>query len=242
MTADTLHFQQAKKPTREPWFLQIVAKPDQVTRGKSKGKPAQKLTRVAFRVSWLMEFCTKRELQNQTGHSADDWPLVVLKELMDNSLDPREEAEIAPPISLGVRPGSITIRDNGGGIETQSIESILDYTIRVSSREAYVSPTRGAQGNALKTILAMGYVLDRESEDEDSINGEAAHTKHPARNGPTTNQVLIDISQNVALSNSTARLHAGYQARPPPQKKKAPGASRGRQLCMSHRNNGVCHD
>ena len=31
--------------------------------------------------------------------------------------------------------------------------------MRVSSREAYVSPTRGAQGNALKTILAMPFVL-----------------------------------------------------------------------------------
>ena len=28
-----------------------------------------------------------------------------------------------------------------------------------------MSPTRGAQGNALKTILAMGYVLDRERQD-----------------------------------------------------------------------------
>ena len=63
--------------------------------------------------------------------------------------------------------------DNGGGIETETIESILDYTIRVSSREAYVSPTRGAQGNALKTILAMGYVLDREREDVNSINNDA---------------------------------------------------------------------
>lgn len=43
----------------------------------------------------------------------------------------------------------------------------------MSSREAYVSPTRGAQGNALKTILAMGYVLDREREDADGINNEA---------------------------------------------------------------------
>jgi hypothetical protein len=34
--------------------------------------------------------------------------------------------------------------------------------------------TRGAQGNAFKTILAMGYVLDREREDEDGINAEAA--------------------------------------------------------------------
>jgi hypothetical protein len=30
----------------------------------------------------------------------------------------------------------------------------------VSSREAYVSPTRGAQGNALKTVLAMPFALD----------------------------------------------------------------------------------
>jgi hypothetical protein len=129
-----------------------VAKPDRATREKSKAKSERKLTRVAFRVSRLMEFCTKRELQNQTGHSVYEWPLVVLKELMDNALDACEEAEIAPVISIAVKPGSITIRDNGGGIETETI---------VSSREAYVSPTRGAQGNALKTILAMGYVLDR---------------------------------------------------------------------------------
>ena len=40
------------------------------------------------------------------------------------------------------------------------IEDILDFTVRVSSREAYVGPTRGAQGNALKTLLAMPFVLD----------------------------------------------------------------------------------
>jgi DNA topoisomerase VI subunit B len=109
-----------------------------------------------------MEFCTKRELQNQTGHPVHDWPLVVLKELMDNALDACEEAEVAPVIEVIVGVGSITIVDNAGGFETDTIESILDYSIRVSSREAYVSPTRGAQGNALKTVLAMGYVLDRE--------------------------------------------------------------------------------
>jgi hypothetical protein len=116
-------------------------------------------------VSRLMEFCTRRELQNQTGHSVDEWPLVVLKELMDNALDACEEAEVAPVLSIIVKPGSIVIEDNADGIRTGTIKSILDYSIRVSSREAYVSPTRGAQGNALKTILAMGYVLDRERQD-----------------------------------------------------------------------------
>ena len=89
-------FQQAKKSRKRAQFLQIVAKPDRATRGKPKAKSEPKLTRVAFRVSRLMEFCTKRELQNQTGHSAYDWPLVVLKELMDNALDACEEAEVAP--------------------------------------------------------------------------------------------------------------------------------------------------
>jgi DNA topoisomerase VI subunit B len=121
-----------------------------------------------------MEFCTRRELQNQTGHSVHDWPVVVLKELVDNALDACEEAEIAPVISIDVEPGLIAIQDNGGGIATDTIKSILDYTIRVSSREAYVSPTRGAQGNALKTILAMGYVLDRERDSMRGINNEAA--------------------------------------------------------------------
>jgi DNA topoisomerase VI subunit B len=93
--------------------------------------------------------------------------LVVLKELMDNALDACEEAEVAPVIEVIVGPGSITITDNAGGFAAKTIDSILDYNIRVSSREAYVSPTRGAQGNALKTILAMGYVLDRERAGSD---------------------------------------------------------------------------
>jgi hypothetical protein len=130
-------------------------------RRSGRAKPEPKLTRVAFKVSRLMEFCSERELQKQTGHSFHDWPLVVAKEIVDNALDACEEAEVAPEITISVDPDTIFIQDNAEGIDTETIELILDYTIRVSSREAYVSPTRGAQGNALKTILAMGYVLDR---------------------------------------------------------------------------------
>ena len=112
-----------------------------------------------------------RELQNQTGHSVGEWPLVVAKELLDNALDAAEEAEVAPVIEVVVGPGTISIQDNAGGFDAETIESVLDYTIRVSAREAYVSPTRGAQGNALKTILAMGYVLDMERQ-EDGKKGD----------------------------------------------------------------------
>ena len=156
-------FQQAKNPAETPPFLQIVAKPGQ---GATRGKLEPKLTRVNFKVSRLMEFCNERELQNQTGHSTWDWPLVVAKETIDNALDACEEAEVAPDITVIVEPDTIIIQDNANGIDAETIRSILDYTVRVSSREAYCSPTRGAQGNALKTILAMGYVLDRERGDD----------------------------------------------------------------------------
>jgi DNA topoisomerase VI subunit B len=156
----TAPFEPAKNPSDDPRFLQIEAKPKRAA-GKAKAEP--KLTRVAFKVSRLMEFCSERELQNQTGHGVYEWPLVVAKETIDNALDACEEAEVAPDITITVDSGTIIVQDNAAGIDTETIKSILDYTIRVSSREAYVSPTRGAQGNALKTILAMGYVLDRKS-------------------------------------------------------------------------------
>jgi hypothetical protein len=154
--------QQAKKPAGQPRFLPIVA--DRIVR-KSEAKAEPKLTRVAFAVSRLMEFCSLRELQNQTGHSTWDWPLVVIKELVDNALDAAEETEVAPDIAVTVERDRIVVQDNAGGISAATIAAVLDYTVRVSSREAYVSPTRGAQGNALKTLLAMDYVLARAAAD-----------------------------------------------------------------------------
>jgi DNA topoisomerase VI subunit B len=153
-------FHPGKNLAQEPRNAPIVAAP-----GSSPGAGPHKLTRVAFRTSRLMEFCNMRELQNQTAHSFHEWPLVVAKELIDNSVDSAEEFEVAPSILVDVRRDAdrdvMIVADNAGGIDASTIESVLDYTIRVSSREAYVSPTRGAQGNALKTILAMGYALDR---------------------------------------------------------------------------------
>jgi len=177
MAKTAADFQQAETPTADDRFLQIVANVAKAAEGaqavtdapaavRAPGVQQQhKLSRVTFRVSRLTEFCSLKELQAQTGHQILDWPLVVIKELMDNALDACEEAELAPSIAIAVSPGAITVRDNGTGIPETTIRSILDYTVRVSSREAYVSPSRGAQGNALKTILAMGYVIDREGAD-----------------------------------------------------------------------------
>jgi DNA topoisomerase VI subunit B len=118
------------------------------------------LERTTFRTSRLLEFCSQKELVAQTGHEPEAWPLVVLKELVDNALDASEEAGIAPEIGVQVERHAITVVDNGPGMPPATVTDILDLSSRVSSREAYVAPDRGAQGNALKTILAMPFVLD----------------------------------------------------------------------------------
>jgi DNA topoisomerase VI subunit B len=122
----------------------------------------RQLTRTTFSTSRLLDFASIKELTAQTGHEVGEWPLVIVKELFDNALDATEEAGVAPVISVQVDASGITVRDNGPGLPTTTVRSILDFSTRTSSREAYVSPTRGAQGNALKTILAMPFVLDGE--------------------------------------------------------------------------------
>jgi DNA topoisomerase VI subunit B len=122
------------------------------------------LNRQVFTISRLSEFCSQKELVSQTGHPVEQWPLVVLKELVDNALDACEEAGIAPEIKVVVKaiPGaaSITVTDKGPGMPAATVRGLLDFNVRVSSREAYVSPTRGAQGNAVKTLVAMAFALD----------------------------------------------------------------------------------
>jgi DNA topoisomerase VI subunit B len=123
---------------------------------------APALARNIFKTSRLAEFCSRKELINQTGHSSEEWPLVALKELLDNAIDAAEETGTAPSVTIEVSDAGISIADNGPGIAPKTVADILDYTSRTSSRKAYVSPCRGAQGNALKTVIAMGFALDGE--------------------------------------------------------------------------------
>jgi hypothetical protein len=59
-----------------------------------------------LKASRLLEFCSQKELVLQTGHSVDQWPLVLVKELFDTrSMQPRKP-ELHPPI--GTTPNGLS--------------------------------------------------------------------------------------------------------------------------------------
>lgn len=121
-----------------------------------------RLNRQTFSTSRLLDFVGQRELTAQIGHPPEEWAIVVAKELLDNALDAAEEAGTAPDVSIAVSTerGEIVVTDNGPGLPAETIDGVLDFSVRVSSRDAYVSPSRGQQGNALKTLIAMPFALD----------------------------------------------------------------------------------
>jgi signal transduction histidine kinase len=82
------------------------------------------LIRPVFTTSRLLEFCSVKELTAQTGHGPDEWRLVIVKELVDNALDACEEHGIAPEITIGIEADSLTVVDNGPGLQAEAITKI----------------------------------------------------------------------------------------------------------------------
>ena len=144
--------------------------------------------RGVFRTSRLLDFCSEKELTAQTGHPPAEWPLVVAQGAG------RQRAR-------RLRGG----RDRAGDRRPRRRER--DHRHRQRPRDAarggrggarlrrprqfprgYVAPDRGAQGNALKTLVAMPFVLDgktgRVEVDARGIRHEIAFAVDPIRQQP----------------------------------------------------------
>jgi DNA topoisomerase VI subunit B len=115
--------------------------------------------RKAFTTSRELEFFTESELTTQIGYHKGLWPLMLVKELLDNAIDACETAG-TKAIEIGVKleKNAITISDNGPGITGKIIKGVLDYSVRVSDKKHYIAPTRGQLGNALKCVVAAPFV------------------------------------------------------------------------------------
>ena len=139
------------------------------------------LIRTHHTIGRAAEYFSARELAAQTGQDAMAFASVVLKELIDNALDAAETAGVAPEISIFIdrHDGdlAIVVHDNGPGLPASVVAKTLDFDTRTSDKRAYRSPTRGAQGNALKTIIGIPTALGG----NDPIIIEACNVRHTIR-------------------------------------------------------------
>ena len=123
--------------------------------------PANGSPRETFESSRALEFFTENQLRARTGHAPDNWALMIAKELSDNGIDACEQRGIAPSISIRIEDDAVSVTDNGPGIPVETLRtSLTNFDVLVSDKAKFVGPTRGAQGNALKTVVAVPYVRD----------------------------------------------------------------------------------
>lgn len=153
------------------------------------------LDRQVFTLSRALEFFTERELTTQIGYDRAWWPIALVKELIDNGLDACENAGRQPEICITVAPDAVTVQDSGPGLSLAILERSLDYQVRVSDKIGYVAPTRGQQGNALKTVWAAPYVIDGERGRIDVTTGGTIYHVEVA---------LDRIAQQPALNLTTS--------------------------------------
>jgi DNA topoisomerase VI subunit B len=123
--------------------------------------PRPPAERVRFKTPRNFDFFSEESLTKQIGHDRKEWPIALLKELIDNGLDACEIGGAAPPvIEVTIGKDGFSVRDNGPGLPRDTLAGSLDYDIRISDKTYYVSPTRGQQGNALKCVWAAPSLLD----------------------------------------------------------------------------------
>ena len=129
--------------------------------------------RETHKLSRTMEFFdNEKELTAQMGFSKHHWPVALFKELLDNALDACESTNIAPVIQVELADDALVVSDNGPGLPLETLEKSLDYEFRVTDKIGYISPSRGQQGNAFKTLWAAPFMATGEGKIEVEIGGD----------------------------------------------------------------------
>lgn len=153
------------------------------------------------------EYFTVEGLRTLTGLSEDQWEYAIFKELIDNALDALDESQdriiVIDLFSQDPEAdnSTLTILDSGGGISESTLDSIVDFSVYASDKREYRTPTRGYQGNALKTVIAICYLQGFKLE---FIHGDQAY--HYAIDESKLNAGIVQFEKHV----QPAEVEAGY--------------------------------
>src|SRR4030095_9550246 len=105
----------------------------------------------------VMEYLTLDGLSKMSGVSPDMLDIYTLKELTDNALDTAELSDALPDLQVTVSRQtdmlSLTVVERGAGISPEMVREVTNFERFGGTKYFVKKPTRGAQGNALMTIV-----------------------------------------------------------------------------------------
>ncbi len=104
------------------------------------------------------EYFNPGGLRSTTGLPEELWDVAILKELKDNALD-NIDRQNDKRIEIIIEDKYLALFDNGPGFDKDLLDRIHgNFNVYVSSKRLYKSCSRGAQGNALKTLQGICYI------------------------------------------------------------------------------------
>lgn len=158
----------------------------------------------AFSFNREFDFVRLERLNRTTGRSAHEWDLYIVKELVDNALDAdegqwRSDPQQTPGIKIRLEYAAKQLFvevSNRSRFPADLIPEIF-ATQQYTSRKAFIKGlTRGALGNALKTLLGIPYALRNRvasdwSPDQKPLSIICGNTEYlPAYRVDTTQQTI----------------------------------------------------
>lgn len=121
----------------------------------------------AFSFNREFDFVRLDRLSRSTGRPAHEWDFYILKELIDNALDAdeglwREDVKQHPILKVRIEyaANQLFVQVSNRSVFPAKIIPEIFATGQYTSRKAFIKGlTRGALGNALKTLLGIPYAL-----------------------------------------------------------------------------------
>jgi hypothetical protein len=167
------------------------------------------LEREYFTVSQENKYFTSDNLSKMIGQGSNQWRHAALKEMIDNALDAAESVypTIAPHIQIEFTETEngliLSVADNGSGIAPEHIPNIFNLTANSSTKLFYRAPTRGAMGNALKTLIGIPVAL---GEERGRLEIESCGWRHSVQAWPTPAGTIKKDFQQTAIETTGTRF------------------------------------
>ncbi|MEM3553633.1 MAG: ATP-binding protein [Candidatus Bathyarchaeia archaeon] len=103
------------------------------------------------------DYFSEKGIGELIGFRSDDWPLVVIKELIDNALDSVDEAGGERTVRVTTSSSGLSVNDSGPGLTQETLKLVYDFT-KYTSSKFFRTVSRGQLGHGLKVVIGICFL------------------------------------------------------------------------------------